>query len=167
VLISEEIKRICEMMGVDKINRPDIDGEMEEIQRVTQYLNSEGFHTNVSEVISSFDKSIEVTIPEYVWSNLENTESNQIEQGDMESVYKIADTYDKSNPDKLTEKLKDGSYERPLIVQFGDRYHLVAGNTRLSTASALGIKPKVFIGVLSGPPQKRKTPYRITVEGNI
>jgi hypothetical protein len=65
VLISEEIKRICEMMGVDKINRPDIDGEMEEIQRVTQYLNrDEGFHTNVSEVISSFDKSIEVTIPE-------------------------------------------------------------------------------------------------------
>ena len=98
------------MMGVDKINRPDIDGEMEEIQRVTQYLNrDEGFHTNVSEVISSFDKSIEVTIPEDVWSNLENTESNQIEQGDMESVYKIADTYDKSNPDKLTEKLKDGS----------------------------------------------------------
>ena len=69
------------MMGVDKINRPDIDGEMEEIQRVTQYLNrDEGFHTNVSEVISSFDKSIEVTIPEDVWSNLENTESNQIEQ---------------------------------------------------------------------------------------
>jgi hypothetical protein len=144
VLISEEIKRICEMMGVDKINRPDIDGEMEEIQRVTQYLNrDEGFHTNVSEVISSFDKSIEVTIPEDVWSNLENTESNQIEQGDMESVYKIADTYDKSNPDKLTEKLKDGSYERPLI----------AGNTRLCTASALGIKPKVFIGVLSGEDQ--------------
>ena len=78
------------MMGVDKINRPDIDGEMEEIQRVTQYLNrDEGFHTNVSEVISSFDKSIEVTIPEDVWSNLENTESNQIEQGDMESVYKL------------------------------------------------------------------------------
>ena len=150
MLISEEIKRICEMMGVDKINRPDIDGEMEEIQRVTQYLNrDEGFHTNVSEVISSFDKSIEVTIPEDVWSNLENTESNQIEQGDMESVYKIADTYDKSNPDKLTEKLKDGSYKRPLIIQFGKRYHLVAGNTRLCTSAALGIKPKVFIGVLS------------------
>ena len=111
------------MMGVDKINRPDIDGEMEEIQRVTQYLNrDEGFHTNVSEVISSFDKSIEVTIPEDVWSNLENTESNQIEQGDMESVYKIADTYDKSNPDKLTEKVPFSCWKYKIMYVRSFRY---------------------------------------------
>jgi hypothetical protein len=33
-----------------------------------------------------------------------------------------------------------------MILQFDDRYHLVAGNTRLSTAAALGITPKVLIG---------------------
>jgi hypothetical protein len=31
-------------------------------------------------------------------------------------------------------------------LKFGDRYHLVAGNTRLSTAAALGMTPKVLIG---------------------
>ena len=126
------------MMGVDKINRPDIDGEMEEIQRVTQYLNKhEGFHTNVSEVISSFDKSIEVTIPEDVWSNLENTESNQIEQGDMESVYKIADTYDKSNPDKLTEKLKDGS--SPKVKTLTKRLGSFLYDQSIASGEAIGM----------------------------
>jgi hypothetical protein len=57
--------------------------------------------------------------------------------------------YGKSNPNKLKSKFEDGTYKRPLILKFGDRYHLVAGNTRLSTAAAMGINPKVFIGVLS------------------
>jgi hypothetical protein len=39
-----------------------------------------------------------------------------------------------------------GDYHRPMILKFGDRYYLVAGNTRLSTAAALGIRPIVLIG---------------------
>jgi len=48
----------------------------------------------------------------------------------------------------LAKKLIRGEYDRPLILKFGDRYHLVAGNTRLSTAAALGIIPIVLIGEL-------------------
>jgi hypothetical protein len=54
----------------------------------------------------------------------------------------------KSDPIKLAKKLIRGEYDRPLILKFGDRYHLVAGNTRLSTAAALGITPIVLIGEL-------------------
>jgi hypothetical protein len=47
---------------------------------------------------------------------------------------------------KLAKDLKSGVYDRPLILKFGDTYYLVAGNTRLSTAAALGMRPIVIIG---------------------
>jgi hypothetical protein len=150
MLISEEIKRISQLMEVKSVNRPDLQGEMDEIQRVAQYLNrEEGFHVKVNELVDLFDKSTESTLSDDVWSKLENTESNEIKKGDMDSVYDVAKKYNKSNPDKLKSKFEDGTYKRPLILKFDNRYHLVAGNTRLCTAAAMGINPKVFIGVLS------------------
>lgn len=150
MLISEEIKRISQLMEVKSVNRPDLQGEMDEIQRVAQYLNrEEGFHVKVNELVDLFDKSTESTLSDDVWSKLENTESNEIKKGDMDSVYDVAKKYNKSNPDKLKSKFEDGTYKRPLILKFNNRYHLVAGNTRLCTAAAMGLNPKVFIGVLS------------------
>ncbi len=144
MLISEDIRRISEMMGVNPINRPDLKSEMDEIQRVTQYLNrDEGLHVTVNELVDVFDKSKEVKLNNDVWDKLENTESNDIEKGDMDKVNKIADTYDKSNPSKLKNSFEDGSYKRPLILKFNNRYHLVAGNARLCTAAAMGLKPKM------------------------
>lgn len=149
MLLSEQIRRISKLMEV-KSNRPDIEGEMEEIQRVAQYLNrEEGFHVKVNELVDIFEKSIESTLSDDVWKKLENTESNTINKGDMDAAQKVSKMYDKSDPDKLKRRFEDGSYKRPLILKFNDRYHLVAGNTRLSTAAAMGINPKVFIGVLS------------------
>jgi len=154
MLISEDIRRISEMMGVNPINRPDLKSEMDEIQRVTQYLNrDEGLHVTVNELVDVFDKSKEVTLNKDIWDELENTESNDVEKGDMDKVNKIADTYDKSNPSKLKNSFEDGSYKRPLILKFNNRYHLVAGNTRLCTAAAMGIQPKVFIGELTDSDQ--------------
>lgn len=150
MLISEEIKRISQLMEVKSVNRPDLKGEMDEIQRVAQHLNrEEGLHVKVNELVNIFDKATETTLLDDVWSKLENTESNSIEKGDMKSVYKISKRYGKSNPDNLKSKFEDGSYKRPLILKFGNRYHLVAGNTRLCTAAAMGIQPKVFIGEIS------------------
>ena len=75
MLISEEIKRISQLMEVKSVNRPDLQGEMDEIQRVTQYLNrEEGFHVKVNELVDLFDKSTESTLSDDVWSKLENTE---------------------------------------------------------------------------------------------
>ena len=63
MLISEQIKRISQLMEVKSISRPDIKGEMDEIQRVAQYLHrEEGFHIHVDELIDVFDKSKEVTL---------------------------------------------------------------------------------------------------------
>jgi hypothetical protein len=78
--------------------------------------------------------------------NLENTECNTIKKGEMKKVIALAKKYNKQNPLELKKALESGDYKRPLILKFGDRYHLVAGNTRLCTAMAMGIKPKVLIG---------------------
>ena len=91
MLISEQIKRISQLMEVKSISRPDIKGEMDEIQRVAQYLNrEEGFHIDVDELIDVFDKSKEVTLTNDIWGKLENTESNAIKKGDMDKTQAAA-----------------------------------------------------------------------------
>jgi hypothetical protein len=105
--------------------------EMDEFERVSQDLSrDEGIDVSVDEVINSFKNSKETTLTDEVWSKLENTESNQIKKGEIKKVIELAKKYNKSNP---------------MILKYGDRYHLVAGNTRLCTAAALGMKPQVLI----------------------
>jgi hypothetical protein len=145
------------MSDKKKIVRPNLKGEMDELQRVVQDLSrDENIEMTVDELVDAFNNSNEETISNDIWKKLENTESNEIEKGDMKAVYKIAKTYNKTNPQKLAQSFADGDYSRPLIVQFGDRYHLVAGNTRLCTAAALGIKPNVFIAKI-GDVEKTET----------
>jgi hypothetical protein len=134
---------------MEKRNRPDLENEMDELQRVVQDLSrDEGINVSVDDIVNSFKKSKEVTLTDEIWGNLENTESNEIEKGDMEVVMGIAKMYKKTNPKKLSQSIKSGDYKRPLILKFGDRYHLVAGNTRLCTAAAMGVNPKVFVGTI-------------------
>lgn len=121
--------------------------EMDEIERVVQYLNrEEGIDVSVNDVYNAFDDASEINLPTKVLMNLENTECNTIKKGEIKKVIALAKKYNKQNPLELKKALESGDYKRPLILKFGDRYHLVAGNTRLCTAMAMGIKPKVLIG---------------------
>lgn len=130
--------------------RPDIENEMDEIQRASQDLSrDEDINISVEKIVKSFENSEEERLSDDIWGKLENTESNEIQKGDIRSVMNIAKKYNKTDPKKLVTILKSGDYERPLILNFEDRYILVAGNTRLSTAAAIGINPKVFIGTVN------------------
>ena len=120
--------------------------EMDEIQRAVQELSrDEGLDISVKDVVESFRNSNEVTLTDDIWSKLENTESNQVKKGEMKKVVEIAKKYDKTSPYILKKSLLKDDYDRPLILKFGERYHLVAGNTRLCTAAAMGMKPQVLI----------------------
>jgi len=126
-----------------------IDDEIEEIERTVEDLSRNfGVDTSVKDIVRSFRNGVEIEIPFEVWSKLENTHSNKIKVGEMDKVKKIAKEFDKTNPMKLAKNLMSGVYDRPMILKFGDRYYLVAGNTRLSTAAALGMTPMVLIGEL-------------------
>lgn len=121
--------------------------EMDEFERVVQDLSrDEGLDVSVDDVLTAFKNAKEVTLTNDIWSKLENTESNQIKKGEIKKVIELAKKYNKSNPMDLKKALKSGDYPRPMILKYGDRYHLVAGNTRLCTAAALGMKPQVLIG---------------------
>jgi len=123
-----------------------ISNEMDEIERAVQDLSrDESLEITVQDVVRAFTKAKEIVIPKDVWLKLENTESDQIKKGEMKKVVDIAKQYNKTSPLKLKKALSDGEYNPPLILKFGDRYHLVAGNTRLCTAAALGMKPRVII----------------------
>jgi hypothetical protein len=132
---------------MEKIIKPDIKGEIDEFQRISQDLRrDEKIDISVEELVRSFEGLKEQTLTDDVWPKLENTESNEIEKGDIEAVNDIAKMYNKTNPKKLIKAIKSGDYHRPLILKMGDRYILIAGNTRLCTAAAMGVNPKVFIG---------------------
>ena len=121
--------------------------EIDEFERAAQDLSrDEGIEISVNQLLDAFEKAKEVKIPDDVWGRLENTESNQIKKGEINKVIALAKQYNKQHPKELKKALLSGDYRRPLILKFGDRYHLVAGNTRLSTAAALGIQPQVLIG---------------------
>ena len=123
-----------------------ISGEMDEIERAVQDLSRDGvLETTVQDVVDAFTKAKEILIPKNVWPKLENTESNQINKGEIKKVVAIAKKYNKTSPLELKKALVKNEYNPPLILKFGDRYHLVAGNTRLSTAAALGMRPRVII----------------------
>jgi len=120
--------------------------EIDELERAVQDLTrNEGLEISVEKLINAFIKAKEITISDKVWNSLENTECNKIKKGEMSKVMTLAKKYNKQNPKELKKALISGDYKRPLIVKFGNRYHLVAGNTRLCTAAALGIKPQVLI----------------------
>ena len=124
--------------------------EMDEFERASQDLSrDEGLEISVKDMLKKFQRAKEVQLSQGIWDKLENTESNQIKKGDMKKVVELAKKYNKQHPKELKKALLSGDYRRPLIAKFGDRYHLVAGNTRLCTAAALGIKPMVIIADLS------------------
>jgi hypothetical protein len=150
--LTEEINRIKGIMfesleGEEK--KEYFQDEMDEIERAAQDLSRDDkYETSVKEILNVFKKSKETKLDDKIWKKLENTESNEIEKGDMSKVVKLAKKYHKSSPLKLKDAIMSGDYRPPLILKFGNRYHLVAGNTRLCTAAAMGVTPKVIIGEL-------------------
>jgi hypothetical protein len=123
-----------------------INDEMDEIQRASQDLSrDEGIEVSVDELKKLFHDTDEVILNDDIWKKLENTESNQIMKGEMKKAEEVAKKYDKTSPKILKKALLKNEYKRPLIIKFGNRYHLVAGNTRLCTAAALGFRPNVLI----------------------
>jgi hypothetical protein len=134
---------IIEFMERKKVS---INDEMDEIQRASQDLSrNEGIEVSVDKLKQLFHDTDEVILNDDIWKKLENTESNEIKKGEIKKVEEIAKKYDKTSPSILKKALLKNEYDRPLIIKFGDRYHLVAGNTRLCTAAAIGFRPNVLI----------------------
>ena len=65
--------------------------------------------------------------------------------------------------EEFSKALKSGVYKRPLIINIADSYILVAGNTRLCTAAAMGMNPKVFIAKI----QNNIRGFKVMIGGGL
>ena len=119
---------------------PDIFAETGEFERVAQ-----SFGIDLSVLEYQAQNGDLVTLEEDVWNSLENTDSRTIEVGDWRQVEELSSQVNR-NWEDLKNKLENGTVlEAPIIMKFGDRYHLVAGNTRLMISKALGVVPQVLL----------------------
>ncbi len=144
---------------MENVIRPNIKGEMDELQRAVQDLSrDENIDISVEQLAKAFNNSDEETLTDDVWAKLENTESNDIVKDDWRAVYSIAKKYNKTDPMILKKSIQKGTYKRPLIMKLGDRFILVAGNTRLCTAAAMGVNPMVFIGEVQADMDEASNP---------
>lgn len=124
--------------------------EIDEVERVVDELYPKASHVLKQKNIHKISKLIEsaklVTLSKTIWSNLENTDSYEIESGDMSAVKKLAKLYEKDYASTI-KKIKNGdAIEASIIMHKPDgKYTLVAGNTRLMIFKAMNITPKVVI----------------------
>jgi len=132
---------------------PDLGKERGEIGRVAQ----EVFNLNDPEEVRRFcarfldaaKNAPLVELSEDVWSKLENTDSYEIAPNDWDRVndHAVAGHPDSPRNWKSCKTLYEegDAIEAPVILKTGATLHLVAGNTRLMVARALGITPKVLM----------------------
>ena len=119
---------------------PDIEAEWGEFDRVAKR-----FEIDESVLMFQARNGELVDLDEDMWSNLENTDSNRFLPGGLEAAHRFAAEVGRDSHN-LLHKIEAGeALDAPIIMQIGDIYHLVAGNTRLMVARAKGVTPKVLL----------------------
>ena len=119
---------------------PDIFAETGELNRV-----SEEFEIDLSVLEYQAQNGELVSLEKDVWDNLENSDSPTIEIGNWDQIEELSSQVNRDWED-LKNKLGRGTVlEAPIVMKFGARYYLVAGNTRLMVSKAMGIVPKILL----------------------
>ena len=93
---------------MEKNIKPNIEGEMDEFQRISQDLRrDEKIDVSVDELVQSFEGLKEQILTDEIWSKLENTESNEIVKDDWKAVFDIAKSYNKTDPKTLKKSIQN------------------------------------------------------------
>lgn len=128
---------------------PEVNREIGEITRVAETFGKEDPEQFTKQFLEKAKTSPLIELSEEMWSQLENTDSYDISPNDWSSVEHHAV---EGHPDQPRDwrfykaKMESGEeVASPIIFKQGDTLHLVAGNTRLMVARALGIIPKALL----------------------
>lgn len=119
---------------------PNIEREAGEFERVAK-----SFGLETSTLMSQATKGELVDLDDETWQRLENTDSNQLEAGDWKKVEEYSAHVNRDWAGLRDKIISGEAIDAPIIMKFGERYHLVSGNTRLMITKAIGIKPHVLI----------------------
>lgn len=126
---------------------PDIQAEEGEFDRVGKEF---GMESDVLMFLAKEEGKLQM-LDNTLWSRLTNTESTDILKGDWDVINAIIEHSNTTaeNPrdwKDLKNKIESGTkLDAPIIMKYGETYHLVSGNTRLMVSKALGINPEVLI----------------------
>lgn len=102
------------------------------------------YNIDLSLLKEIFDNTKNLTpLSDKMWSELDNTESYEITS--LEQATEYANKYGKDIKSILKAIKENTPLPAPIIMKLNGSYDLVAGNTRLMVAKALGITPEVLI----------------------
>lgn len=130
--------------------RTEIKNEWDEVLRTIEELKSRGVEVRWNNMMMFLQDANIITLNDYVWERLENTESNEIEKGDYKKLSEICKKHHKKRWRRLFLKiLLKRNIQIPMIVSYDtDKYYLISGNTRLCINKVLGRKPKVIFATI-------------------
>lgn len=139
--------------------RPNIQSEMGEIERITKMVSGSDDHSDrhyqevLQEIIQAMETASFEELTDEMWSILENTDSyHNVRPGYMEDAQKLALKYNRDWKTLLDALQHNTPIQAPIIlIQKDSVPHLVAGNTRLIIARALGAKAHALIARLKDP----------------
>lgn len=147
--MEELIKQESSNEGFENWIKSNLKDEVGELDRVFQMVYGKTILNNkkmIDFIISEYSQSPLTALSADMWSKLENTDSHDFEVGQIETMGKMMDSAGRD-----WQRIKKG-YENnepipaPIVCKLPDgKFHLTAGNTRLSVARVLGEVPKVVI----------------------
>lgn len=129
---------------------PDVEKERGEIERVAGEVFGEKDARDFFQRFSDAARSATLEdLSEDMWRRLLNTDSHDIPLAGWSDVEACAVEGHADHPrdwQALRSSYEQGaSIEAPIVMNAGGTLHLVAGNTRLMVARALGVTPKVLL----------------------
>ena len=122
--------------------------EESEIERTADVFN-----IPLEDLKYAFTAGSMIILSDDIWSKLENSDSYEVTS--LDDAIKAAKGYGKNWKPTL-DAIKNGTIiDPPMILNYDKtKYYLVGGNTRLMFYKALGITPKVLLGVIDLPNEK-------------
>lgn len=119
---------------------PDLEQEYGEFVRVAQT-----FDLPLEHLLPWAEAGSLVELDDQTWDALGNTDSNRFSAGDWAAVATYSDAVQRDWHDLREKMLHDTPLDAPIVMQMGNDYHLLAGNTRLMVARAASITPLVWL----------------------
>jgi len=124
--------------------KPNIENERGEFERV-----GEKFGIDSSVLMFLAQEGHMTRLNDGLLERIENTDAYDVKSGDWAMLQDML-----SNPvsthqrdwQSIHEALRSGSsLDAPIVIKFGDNYHLVSGNTRLMVARVMDVPLMVYV----------------------
>ena len=121
---------------------PNIMKEREELARTAKALN-----INQKQLMQAVRNGRLVALDNGTWAKMQNTQSRDIQQGKagVQAVMQMGKENDRDAGSIFQGFQTGGDMPASIVLMNKGTPYLVAGNTRLAAAKAMGIRPNIFI----------------------